>query len=184
VLLLGGGGRLLGLVYDWVMQKEKRRSERQGRSLILERRLWAGLPGYVLVPVRLVVFVVTLQEYVFCPSLSLHQDFPSSHPFFFPVYHSLRGKHRETNWIFPCLGLGIGNAGLQILSAVFMTYCVDCYSLRPLVVTQFLNIVRQVISFIVPVWNPVLNEKLGYGLGFGIEAIIAVAFYLPVSDLM
>lgn len=33
------GGQAAGLVCDWVMQKDKRRTERQGRSLSLERRL-------------------------------------------------------------------------------------------------------------------------------------------------
>ena len=65
------GEQAAGLVCDWVMQKEKRCSKRQGRSLILERRLWAALPGYVLVPVGLVVLVLR------CRSMSSVLPFPS-----------------------------------------------------------------------------------------------------------
>lgn len=62
-----------------------------------------------------------------------------------------------------------------------MTYCVDSYSSHPLIVGQFVNVTRQTIAFTVPFWSPLLNEKVGYGLGFGVEAIIAVAFYILVS---
>jgi hypothetical protein len=62
-----------------------------------------------------------------------------------------------------------------------MTYCVDSYSSYPLIVGQFVNVTRQTIAFTVPFWSPLLNEKVGYGLGFGVEAIIAVTFYILVS---
>jgi Na+/melibiose symporter-like transporter len=89
---------------------------------------------------------------------------------------------RRTPWIGPCFGLGIANFGLQVVTTVLITYCVDCYSSHPFLVTQFINIVRQLISFTVPFWNPNLNEKVGYDLGFGIEAIIAVFFYFLVCQ--
>jgi hypothetical protein len=60
---------------------------------------------------------------------------------------------------------------------------VDCYSTspRPLIVTQFFSVVRQIISFTVPFWSPVLSERFGYGRGIGIETGIAVGFYVLVS---
>jgi Na+/melibiose symporter-like transporter len=88
---------------------------------------------------------------------------------------------RRTHWIGPCVGLGIASFGLQAITTVLMTYCVDSYGSQPLLVGQFVNITRQTIAFTVPFWNPILNEKLGYGLGFGVEAIIAVTFYIMVS---
>ncbi|KAH8805080.1 major facilitator superfamily domain-containing protein [Xylogone sp. PMI_703] len=84
---------------------------------------------------------------------------------------------KEVHWIAPCIGLGVAVCGLQIVTTVLTAYCVDCYSSHSSAVTQFISFLRQVISFTVPFWNPPLNDKLGYGLGFGIEAIIAVTFY-------
>jgi hypothetical protein len=45
-------------------------------------------------------------------------------------------------------------------------------------VLQFINTVRQIIAFTVPFWSPNLNARLGYGLGFGVEAIILAVFSL------
>jgi hypothetical protein len=116
-----------------------------------ERRLIALFPGYVLIPSGMVVFGVCLEN--------------------------------QTHWIFPCLGLGIAIGGAQILSTVFITYAVDCYSKEsgPLVVGQFVNIVRQIISFTVPFWSPVLSERIGFARGFGVEAGIAGGFFVLVS---
>ncbi|KAJ5657118.1 uncharacterized protein N7484_000767 [Penicillium longicatenatum] len=87
-------------------------------------------------------------------------------------------KHR-THWIGPCLGHGIASFGLQLVTTPFKTYCVDSYTAHSGSVLQFINVVRQVIAFTVPFWSPNLNEALGYDLGFGVEAIILVAFYAP-----
>ncbi|KAJ5833660.1 hypothetical protein N7474_001971 [Penicillium riverlandense] len=84
----------------------------------------------------------------------------------------------RTHWIGPCLGYAISNFGLQLVTTPLKTYCVDCYTAHSGSVLQFMNVVRQVISFTVPFWSPNLNENLGYDLGFGIEAIILVIFYL------
>ena len=90
------------------------------------------------------------------------------------------GPHRRVHWIAPCIGLAIAICGLQVVTTVLTSYCVDCYSSRSSAVAQFISFVRQVISFTVPFWNPPLNARLGYGLGFGVEAIIVVAFYILV----
>lgn len=82
------------------------------------------------------------------------------------------------------MGLATASCGLQAITTVLMTYCVDSYSTHPLVVGQFVNVTRQTIAFTVPFWSPRLNAKLGYGLGFGVEAIIAVVFYILVSHLL
>ncbi|KAK2875348.1 hypothetical protein FQN49_001666 [Arthroderma sp. PD_2] len=84
----------------------------------------------------------------------------------------------RTHWIVPCIGFGISNFGLQLVTTPLKTYCVDCYSSHSPSVLQLINIIRQAVSFTVPFWSPNLNEAVGYGLGFGIEAIILACFYL------
>ncbi|KAM5432110.1 hypothetical protein MferCBS31731_007611 [Microsporum ferrugineum] len=84
----------------------------------------------------------------------------------------------RTHWIAPCLGFAISNFGLQLVTTPLKTYCVDCYPSKAPSVLQLINVIRQTVSFTVPFWSPNLNEAVGYGLGFGIEAIILVVFYL------
>ena len=81
------------------------------------------------------------------------------------------------HWIAPCIGYAISNFGLQMTTTPLKTYCVDCYPSHSGSVLQFINVIRQVTSFTVPFWSPNLNKAVGYGLGFGIEAIILAAFY-------
>lgn len=82
------------------------------------------------------------------------------------------------HWIAPCIGFALSNFGLQLVTTPLKTYCVDCYASHSGSVLQLINVIRQTISFTVPFWSPNLNNALGYGLGFGIEAIILVFFYL------
>jgi Na+/melibiose symporter-like transporter len=88
--------------------------------------------------------------------------------------------NRKAHWIAPCVGLAVAVCGLQIVTTVLTAYCVDCFSSHSSVVTQFISFLRQIISFTVPFWSPPLNEKLGYGLGFRVEAIVAMFFYILV----
>jgi hypothetical protein len=80
-------------------------------------------------------------------------------------------------WIAPCLGFAIANFGLQLITTPLKTYCIDCYAAHSGSVLQLINVLRQVISFTVPFWSPNLSADVGFGLGFGIEAIIMVVFY-------
>lgn len=84
----------------------------------------------------------------------------------------------RVHWIAPCMGYAICSFGLQLLTTPLKTYCIDCFPNRSGSVLQLVNIVRQVTSFTVPFWSPNLNEAVGYGLGFGIEAIILAVFYV------
>lgn len=84
----------------------------------------------------------------------------------------------RTHWIVPCIGMAIANGALQILTTVVVTYCIDIHSGHPMLVLQLVNMIRQCIAFSVPFWSPVLARKVGYGLGFGIEAIMVVAFLM------
>lgn len=84
----------------------------------------------------------------------------------------------HTHWIAPCVGYGIASFGLQLVTTPLKTYCMDCYAARPGSALQLINIIRQVLSFTVPFWSPNLNEALGYGKGFGVEAIMLAFFYI------
>jgi MFS family permease len=84
----------------------------------------------------------------------------------------------RVHWIGPCVGLGVASFGLQLVTTPLKTYCVDCYPSHSGAVLQLVNIVRQVTSFTMPFWSPNLNRAVGYGLGFGIEAIILAVFYV------
>lgn len=54
---------------------------------------------------------------------------------------------RKAPWIVPCLGMGIANAALQIVTTVLTTYCVDILSADALIVATFINFMRQIIAF-------------------------------------
>lgn len=84
----------------------------------------------------------------------------------------------RVHWIAPCIGFGISNFGLQLVTTPLKTYCVDCYPSHSGSVLQVINAIRQITSFTVPFWSPNLNESLGYGAGFGIEAAILATFYI------
>ncbi|KAL3468987.1 major facilitator superfamily domain-containing protein [Aspergillus californicus] len=84
----------------------------------------------------------------------------------------------RVHWIGPCIGFGISNFGLQLVTTPLKTYCVDCHAERSGSVLQMINVIRQVISFTVPFWSPNLNESLGYAAGFGVEAAILGVFYM------
>ncbi|RMD45052.1 hypothetical protein DV735_g98, partial [Chaetothyriales sp. CBS 134920] len=72
----------------------------------------------------------------------------------------------RVHWIAPCIGFGVANFGLQVITTPLKTYCVDCTTSTAGSAMQLVNVVRQVISFTVPFWSPNLNNALGYGLGF------------------
>ncbi|KAJ5650918.1 uncharacterized protein N7484_004641 [Penicillium longicatenatum] len=83
----------------------------------------------------------------------------------------------HTHWIGPCIGFGVANFGLQLATTPLKTYCVDCLSSHSGSVLQLINAIRQIISFTVPFWSPELADRLGYGLGYGIEAIILATIF-------
>ncbi|KAE8421261.1 major facilitator superfamily domain-containing protein [Aspergillus pseudocaelatus] len=84
----------------------------------------------------------------------------------------------RTHWMGPCMGFAVANFGLQLVTTPSKTYCVDCLSSHSDSVLQLINTVRQILAFTVPFWSPNLVERLGYGLGYGIEAIILAVFSL------
>lgn len=134
------GELIAGPASDWLMNRERSRAASTARDVRLEARLVGGLPGYILAPLGVVIFGVTLETR--CP------------------------------WIAPCIGFALANFGLQLVTTPLKTYCIDCYPSHSGSVLQLLNAIRQIISFTVPFWSPNLSAKVGYGLGFGIEAII------------
>ncbi|KIV82011.1 hypothetical protein PV11_04152 [Exophiala sideris] len=140
------GELLAGNASDWLMNRERRRAVAAGQAPRLERRLLAGLLGYFIAPLGVIIFGVTLQSH--CP------------------------------WIAPCIGFALSNFGLQMVTTPLKTYCMDCYASLSGSVLQLINATRQIISFTIPFWSPNLGDKVGFGLGFGIEAIIMVFFYV------
>jgi MFS family permease len=135
-----------GPASDWLMNRERSKAVNTSREVSLEARLVGGLPGYVLAPLGVIIFGVTLETH--CP------------------------------WIAPCIGFALANFGLQLVTTPLKTYCMDCYPSHSGSVLQLINAIRQIISFTVPFWSPNLGQQVGYGLGFGIEAIIMVFFFV------
>jgi MFS family permease len=135
-----------GPASDWLMNRERSKAANTSREVRLEARLVGGLPGYVLAPLGVIIFGVTLETH--CP------------------------------WIAPCIGFALANFGLQLVTTPLKTYCMDCYPSHSGSVLQLINAIRQIISFTVPFWSPNPDQKVGYGLGFGIEAIIIVFFFV------
>ncbi|KAJ5759019.1 hypothetical protein N7520_006175 [Penicillium odoratum] len=84
----------------------------------------------------------------------------------------------RTHWIGPCIGFGVANFGLQLVTTPLKTYSVDCLPSRSGSVLQLINAIRQILSFTVPFWSPELTDRLGYGLGYGIEAIILATIFM------
>lgn len=58
------------------------------------------------------------------------------------------------------------------------SYVVDCYPKSAKEVVTVMNIFRVLSSFVVLFYNQRLDEATGYGLAFGIEAIISAVFGL------
>lgn len=56
------GEQAAGPVSDLVMKRHKRYCEANNKPVRAEHRLYAALPGYILAPIGLVIFGVTLQE--------------------------------------------------------------------------------------------------------------------------
>lgn len=140
------GEVVAGPMSDWLMKRERLHAKRSERPVRLERRLLLALPGYVLAPIGVIIFGVTLLN--------------------------------KTHWIGPCFGFGIASIGLQLITTSLKTYCVDCYPEHAPAVMQLINVTRQTLSFTIPFWSPNLNKAVGYGLGYGIEAIILVVLYV------
>ena len=84
----------------------------------------------------------------------------------------------RTRWMGPCMGFAIANFGLQLVTTPSKTYCVDSLTSHAGSVLQLINTVRQILAFTVPFWSPDLTDRLGYGLGYGVEAIILATFSL------
>ncbi|KAJ5928269.1 hypothetical protein N7466_007225 [Penicillium verhagenii] len=55
----------------------------------------------------------------------------------------------RTHWIGPCIGYGVANFGLQLVTTPLKTYCVDCLPSHSGSVLQLVNVVRQILSFTV-----------------------------------
>ena len=58
------------------------------------------------------------------------------------------------------------------------SYIVDCYPKSAKEVVTILNLFRVLSSFVVLFYNQRLNKAVGYGLAFGIEAIVSAVFGL------
>ncbi|CZT25553.1 related to synaptic vesicle transporter SVOP and related transporters (major facilitator superfamily) [Ramularia collo-cygni] len=83
----------------------------------------------------------------------------------------------STHWSGPVIAWGVSIFGLQIVLNVVITYCIECFPHHALAVTAFLNLGRQIIGFTAGFWIPPLVEDLGYGLGFGVMAIMCFFFF-------
>lgn len=84
----------------------------------------------------------------------------------------------HAHWIVPCIAWTLASLGLQIITTPMNTYCVDCYPGFAGSVLQLVNAGRQVVAFTVPYFGPKLNQRVGYGVGMGLEATIMGVFFL------
>ena len=88
-----------------------------------EFRLWLSYIGYLLTIIGVVVFLVQIRNA--------------------PAFH----------WnVIPIVGAGVAGAGNQVVTAVLITYAVDCYREEAASVGVFITLVRQIWGFIGPFW--------------------------------
>ncbi|CAK7904831.1 hypothetical protein CAAN3_07S05358 [[Candida] anglica] len=94
---------------------------------------------------------------------------------------------RNSEWtIVPVVGLAIASFGLQIITTVLITYCIDTIPAKASDVSLFITLLRQVYGFIGPFYFPVMleNPNLGIKGTYSLLAGLMVVFgFVPTLIL-
>jgi len=92
-------------------------------------------------------------------------------------------QHR-THWMGPCMGIGIGALGLQIVSTSLYAYVTDCYRPQSAEVSTLLNLGRQTFSFTLGFYMVPFAMETSWGVAWSVVAVIGFALYAGVVAVM
>ncbi|KAF9777294.1 major facilitator superfamily domain-containing protein [Thelephora terrestris] len=88
------------------------------------------------------------------------------------------GVEKHLHWAHLAVASGLGAYGTQMVTSIIFSYIVDCWPKSAKEVVTIMNLFRVISSFVVLFYNQRLNKAVGYGLAFGIEAIVSAVFGL------
>ncbi|KAH7886720.1 major facilitator superfamily domain-containing protein [Phlebopus sp. FC_14] len=83
---------------------------------------------------------------------------------------------RRDHWALLAVGSGVNACGVQMVTSVCFSYCVDCYPKAAKEVATVLNLFRALGSFVVLFYNQQLVANLGDGWGFGLQCFMTAFF--------
>ncbi|KAK2593031.1 hypothetical protein QQS21_009285 [Conoideocrella luteorostrata] len=138
----------------WMLLRRSRTGSGIGAAVDPEFRLWLGYIGHLLTIVGVAVFFVQLDR--------------------------ATGKYNVT----PVVGAAIASTGNQIVTAVMMTYAVDCYPEDAAAVGVFVTLVRQLWGFIGPFWFPQMIENIGFEKSTAVSTAMMVGVSVVPTALL
>jgi hypothetical protein len=80
----------------------------------------------------------------------------------------------KIHWIVPNIGAGIFTAGLMLCFQGAQTFSVDTYTLHAASAGSTMTFTRSLAGFGFPLFAPFMYNKLGYGWGNTIIAVLAL----------
>lgn len=90
----------------------------------------------------------------------------------------------HVHWIMPNLGIAIFGVGLKIATQCTQTYAVDTYTLYAASASAAGLFLRSLAGFSFPLFAPYMYDRLGYGWGNSLIALIATLLGLPAPFLL
>lgn len=119
----------------------KWRIKKRGGVKIIEDRLWVSYNGFICIIFGVIIWGVRTQQ------------------------------AEEGVWnVTPLIGAAFAAGGLQIVTTILITYMIDVDPSKSVGTGMFINMVRQVWSFIGPFYFPKMFSNLGFGAACGIMA--------------
>ena len=117
-------------------------------------------PEYRLPPMVLGIFLIPLGMFIFAWTVQVHAP-----------------------WIIPILATGFIGFGFVATSLAVSTYLVDAFGIYAASAVAAATVVRNMMAAVLPLAEPLLYEKMGYGWGYSTFAFIAL-FFLPIPPLL
>lgn len=146
------GEIIAGPVTDRLMSTARKRA---GGQVKPESRLHAMWPGFILMPIGLVIFGCMIR------------------------FHELKNS-----WVGACFAMGITCFAVQVITTPAIAYVVDCYKPQAAQSVQLLNFTRQTMGFTVGFWSLPFGEKVGFQWSGLTYALVTFLFYIPVLVMM
>ena len=91
---------------------------------------------------------------------------------------------KHLHWIMPNIGLAIFAVGMKIASQCTQTYAVDTYTLYAASAGAAGTFLRSLAGFGFPLFAPYMYNRLGYGWGNSLLALLALLLGFPAPFLL
>ena len=88
------------------------------------------------------------------------------------------------HWIMPNIGIAIFGVGMKIATQCTQSYAVDTYTLYAASAGAAGTFLRSLAGFGFPLFAPYMYDRLGYGWGNSLIALIAMVLGLPAPFLL